>query len=133
MRIRAAVLAAVALTAAAAPLAHPQQSSVQFPRDGNEALALLSVRALAQSNPQIATQSFDSAEITKKVAPAVVLIKGTTDTGDVLGTGFIISSDGKIATNLSRADRTAADQRSGAEESYAGAEDHQDHGQHGRG
>lgn len=48
----------------------------------------------------LAAQSFDSAEITKKVAAAVVLIKGTTDTGDVLGTGFVISSDGKIATNL---------------------------------
>jgi S1-C subfamily serine protease len=32
--------------------------------------------------------------------PAVVLIKGTTGTGEILGTGFIISSDGKIATNL---------------------------------
>jgi S1-C subfamily serine protease len=30
----------------------------------------------------------------------VVLIKGTGDSGEVLGTGFIISSDGKIATNL---------------------------------
>jgi S1-C subfamily serine protease len=52
------------------------------------------------SHPQVASQPFDSAEITKKIAPAVVLIKGTTDSGDVLGTGFIISSDGKIATNL---------------------------------
>jgi S1-C subfamily serine protease len=32
--------------------------------------------------------------------PAVVLIKGTTGTGEIVGTGFIISSDGKIATNL---------------------------------
>jgi S1-C subfamily serine protease len=59
-------------------------------------LALFPSVALAQSAPQ----SFDSAEITKKITPAVVLIKGKTDTGDVLGTGFIISSDGKIATNL---------------------------------
>jgi hypothetical protein len=56
--------------------------------------------ALAQFNPQSDGRSFDSAEITKRVAPAVVLIKGTTDTGEILGTGFIISSDGKIATNL---------------------------------
>lgn len=62
--------------------------------------ALLPGTALAQSNPQPAAQSFDSAEITKRVAPAVVLIKGTTDAGEILGTGFIISSDGKIATNL---------------------------------
>ncbi len=62
--------------------------------------ALLPATLLAQSNPQPAAQSFNSAEITKKVAPAVVLIKGTTDTGEGLGTGFVISSDGKIATNL---------------------------------
>jgi len=29
-----------------------------------------------------------------------VLIKGTANSGEVVGTGFIISSDGKIATNL---------------------------------
>jgi S1-C subfamily serine protease len=63
-------------------------------------LALLPVALLAQSNPRITSPAFDSAEITKKVAPTVVLIKGTTVAGDVLGTGFIISSDGKIATNL---------------------------------
>ena len=55
---------------------------------------------LAQPDSSSASQSFDSAEIVKKLAPAVVLIKGTTEHGDVLGTGFIISSDGKIATNL---------------------------------
>lgn len=63
-------------------------------------LVLLTTSLLAQSNPQSSSQSFDSAEITKKIAPGVVLIKGKTDAGDVLGTGFIISSDGKIATNL---------------------------------
>lgn len=63
-------------------------------------LAFLSFSTFAQTNPQQASQSFDSAGIAKRVAPAVVLIKGTTDAGDVLGTGFIISSDGKIATNL---------------------------------
>jgi S1-C subfamily serine protease len=45
-------------------------------------------------------QSFNSAEITKRIAPAVVLVTGVTDDGKVLGSGFIISSDGKIATNL---------------------------------
>ena len=58
----------------------------------------LSVRA--QNDPQGASQPFDSALITKNASPAVVLIKGTTTNGDVLGTGFIISGDGKIATNL---------------------------------
>lgn len=46
------------------------------------------------------SQSLDSTEITKKVSPAVVLIKGKTDKQDVLGSGFLLSSDGKIATNL---------------------------------
>ncbi len=50
--------------------------------------------------PGASAQSLDATEITKKIAPAVVLIKGTTATGEALGTGFIISSDGKIATNL---------------------------------
>ena len=45
-------------------------------------------------------QSFDSAELTKKISPAVVLVTGVTDEGKVLGTGFVLSSDGKIATNL---------------------------------
>jgi serine protease Do len=45
-------------------------------------------------------QSFDSAEITKKITPAVVLVTGITDDGKALGSGFVISSDGKIATNL---------------------------------
>jgi S1-C subfamily serine protease len=64
------------------------------------ALALLPHTILAQSTIQNAPQPFDSAAIAKKIAPAVVLVKGKTDTADLLGTGFIISSDGKIATNL---------------------------------
>jgi S1-C subfamily serine protease len=53
-----------------------------------------------QARPQAASQPFDSAQITKKISPGVVLIKGTGSSGEILGTGFIISSDGKIATNL---------------------------------
>jgi S1-C subfamily serine protease len=45
-------------------------------------------------------QRFDSADITKKIAPAVVLVTGVTDEGKTLGSGFVITSDGKIATNL---------------------------------
>jgi hypothetical protein len=41
-----------------------------------------------------------TAQIAKLVSPAVVVITGKTDSGDVLGSGFIISSDGKIVTNL---------------------------------
>lgn len=45
-------------------------------------------------------QSFNSAEITKKITSAVVLVTGLTNDGKVLGSGFILSGDGKIATNL---------------------------------
>jgi S1-C subfamily serine protease len=45
-------------------------------------------------------QKFDSVEIAKKIAPAVVLVTGATDEGKVLGSGFLVASDGKIATNL---------------------------------
>ena len=45
-------------------------------------------------------QTFDSAEITRRIAPAVVLVTGVADEGKVLGSGFVISSDGRIATNL---------------------------------
>src|SRR5262249_3542415 len=45
-------------------------------------------------------QSLDSADIAKRIAPAVVLVTGVTDDGKVLGSGFVVSSDGKIATNL---------------------------------
>jgi S1-C subfamily serine protease len=62
--------------------------------------ALFSSLLVPSAHAQAVSQSFDSAQITKKVSPAVVLIKGTTSSGELLGTGFIISSDGKIATNL---------------------------------
>lgn len=45
-------------------------------------------------------QSLDSTGITRKIAPAVVLVTGVTDEGKVIGSGFIVSSDGKIATNF---------------------------------
>ncbi len=64
------------------------------------AAALLAATTQVQARPQTVSQPFDSAQITKKISPAVVLIKGTTSSGDIVGTGFIISSDGKIATNL---------------------------------
>jgi S1-C subfamily serine protease len=50
--------------------------------------------------PQAASQSFDSVQITKRISPSVVLIRGNGSAGEVLGTGFIISTDGRIATNL---------------------------------
>lgn len=41
-----------------------------------------------------------TAQIAKRVAPSVVVIQGKTDSGEALGSGFIISKDGKIVTNL---------------------------------
>ncbi len=41
-----------------------------------------------------------TAQIARAVSPSVVLLQGKTDSGDVLGSGFIISKDGKIVTNL---------------------------------
>jgi S1-C subfamily serine protease len=41
-----------------------------------------------------------TAQIAKRVSPSVVVIQGRTDSGDVLGSGFIISKDGEIVTNL---------------------------------
>lgn len=41
-----------------------------------------------------------TAQIAKKVSPSVVVIEGKTDSGDVLGSGFIVSRDGKIVTNF---------------------------------
>jgi hypothetical protein len=41
-----------------------------------------------------------TAQIAKKVAPSVVVIQGKTDSGDILGSGFVVSKDGKIVTNL---------------------------------
>jgi hypothetical protein len=41
-----------------------------------------------------------TAKIAKRVSPSVVAIHGKTGAGDVVGSGFIVSKDGKIVTNL---------------------------------
>jgi len=56
---------------------------------------LLVVPFAALAQPPLTT-----AQIAKKVSPSVVVIQGKTDAGDVLGSGFIISKDGEIVTNL---------------------------------
>ncbi len=54
--------------------------------------------ALGQVAPN--QSSLDSPSIVARVSPAVVLIKGESGSGTVLGSGLIVSPDGKIATNL---------------------------------
>src|ERR1017187_6377368 len=44
--------------------------------------------------------SLTTAQIAKRVSPSVVVIQGKTDSGEVLGSGFIVSKDGNIVTNL---------------------------------
>jgi serine protease Do len=41
-----------------------------------------------------------STEVVARASKSVVLFKGVTDRGIVLGSGFVLSPDGKIATNL---------------------------------
>ena len=62
--------------------------------------ALLVLSIQVRAIPQAVSPVFDSAQITTKISPGVVVIKGTSNSGEVLGTGFLISGDGKIATNL---------------------------------
>ena len=40
------------------------------------------------------------AEVTAKTSPSVVMIRGKTADGAIVGSGFLVSKDGKIATNL---------------------------------
>lgn len=50
---------------------------------------------------QLSTQSsLDGPSIVAKASPAVVLIKGESAEGTVIGSGLIVSPDGKVATNL---------------------------------
>src|ERR1035438_1963842 len=44
--------------------------------------------------------SLTTAQIAKRASPAVVVIEGKADSGGIQGSGFIISKDGRIATNL---------------------------------
>src|SRR5580700_2203508 len=44
--------------------------------------------------------SLTTAQIAKRISPSVVVIEGKAASGDVLGSGFIISKDGEIVTNL---------------------------------
>jgi hypothetical protein len=61
---------------------------------------LLIAPLLFHASLPILSQSLDSVETTKTIAPAVVLVTGRTGEGTIVASGFLISSDGKIATNL---------------------------------
>jgi Trypsin-like peptidase domain len=63
---------------------------------------LLKFLAAALLIPPIALGqvALTTAQIAKRVSPSVVVIQGKTDSGEVLGSGFIVSKDGKIVTNF---------------------------------
>jgi S1-C subfamily serine protease len=63
------------------------------------ALSMLPAIAPGQV-PLNGQSSSDVPSIVAKVSPAVVLIKGESSAGTTLGSGLIVSRDGKIATNL---------------------------------
>ena len=56
----------------------------------------------AASQPAMTGQqaALTTAEIAKRVSPSVVVIQGKAESGGVLGSGFLVSKDGKIVTNL---------------------------------
>jgi hypothetical protein len=66
----------------------------------NPAVPALAVAICLGASSTGFAESFDSAEIAQKIGPTVVLVSGVTDEGKELGSGFIVSRDGKIATNL---------------------------------
>lgn len=62
-------------------------------------LKLIAISSLVLS-AAFAQAPLTTAQIAERVAPSVVVIEAKTDSGDVLGSGFIVSKDGKIVTNL---------------------------------
>lgn len=63
------------------------------------ALASAAVLVLALTSVAFG-QNPPSTQIVALASKSVVLLKGVTDAGTVLGSGFVLSPDGKIATNL---------------------------------
>lgn len=63
-------------------------------------MALSCMAQLPKRNTTQAKPPLTTAQIAKRVSPSVVVIQGKTDEGEVLGSGFILSNDGKIVTNL---------------------------------
>ena len=76
-----------------------------FPQSPNLVQLLLRQTLLACLLPALVPVAFGqialtTTQIAKRVAPAVVVIQGKTDSGEVFGSGFIVSKDGRIVTNL---------------------------------
>jgi hypothetical protein len=66
-----------------------------------DCVALRATVVLWTSLPYIFGQTaLTTAQIAERVSRSVVIIQGKTDSGDVVGSGFIASSDGRIVTNL---------------------------------
>jgi putative serine protease PepD len=64
------------------------------------ALIAMLIPSIAGGQGKKPIPNLTTAQIAKRVSPSVVVIQGNTDSGEVLGSGFIISKDGKIVTNL---------------------------------
>lgn len=63
------------------------------------ASAVLLLQSVGPASPSPQSSPV-SPEMVEKLSKSVVLIRGTNDKGTILGSGFLLSSDGKIATNL---------------------------------
>jgi len=65
------------------------------------AFALLSITMATITVPSTLGQTaLDNAQIAKKASPSIVVIAGKGQPGTTLGTGFLVTSDGKIVTAL---------------------------------
>jgi S1-C subfamily serine protease len=64
------------------------------------AVLKLMTAALLMLTEASAQLPLTTTQIAKRVSPSVVAIHGKTMAGDVVGSGFIVSKDGKIVTNL---------------------------------
>ena len=69
-------------------------------KGGRELLKLVSVSLLLILPVALGQVTLDTAQLAKRVSPTVVVIEGNTDAGAILGSGFIVSKDGKVVTNL---------------------------------
>ena len=67
---------------------------------GRTAVKLAPLLLLFAAVPLGAQTVLNSVETTKKVSAAVVRVYGQTEVGQVEGSGFLVSSDGKVVTSL---------------------------------